>query len=63
MKFAETELRQSAEDTWRIVLGEALEPRARMIASEDIDDCITATARIAGDWQLAVVIYGSSAQV
>ena len=61
MKFAETELRQIAEDTWRFVLGEEPEPRAQRIASADIDDCLAATAQIAGDWQLAVVIYGSSA--
>jgi chemotaxis protein CheX len=61
MKFAETELRQIAEDTWRIVLGEDLEPRAETIASTDIDDCIAATAQIAGDWPLALAIYGSAA--
>jgi chemotaxis protein CheX len=61
MKFAETELRQITEDTWRIVLGEELEPSAQTIASADIDDCIAGTAQIAGDWQLAVVIYGSAA--
>jgi len=50
MKFAETELRQIAEDTWRFVLGEELAPRAQTIASDDIDDCIAAAAQIAGDW-------------
>lgn len=61
MKFAETELRQISEDTWKIVLGDELEPRAETIAPAAIDDCIAATAQIAGDWQLAVVIYGSAA--
>lgn len=61
MKFAETELRQIAEDTWRIVLGEELEPRAQAIAPAEIDDCIAGTAQITGDWQLALVIYGPAA--
>jgi chemotaxis protein CheX len=61
MKFAETELRQIAEDTWRIVLGEEVEARTETIASMNFDDCIAATAQIDGDWQLAVVIYGSAA--
>jgi CheY-specific phosphatase CheX len=61
MKFAETELRQIAEDTWKIVLDAELEPSAKSFAPADIDDCIAATAQIAGDWQLAVVIYGSAA--
>ena len=61
MKFAETEIRQIVEDTWRFVLGEELERSAQTIAPVDIDDCVCASARIAGDWRLAVVIYGSAA--
>lgn len=61
MKFAETEIRQIVEDTWKVVLGEELERSAQTIAPVDIDDCVSATARIAGDWQLEVVIYGSAA--
>lgn len=60
MKFAETELRQIAEDTWRIVLGDELQARHGAIAPAAIDDCIAATAQIAGDWHLTVVIYGSA---
>lgn len=61
MKFAETELRQIAIDTWQIVLGQELECSAETVAPAEIDDCIAANAQIAGDWHLAVVIYGSTA--
>lgn len=57
MKFAESELRQITEDTWRIVLGEELEHAGGPLTPDDIDDPIAASAQIAGDWQLAVVVY------
>jgi len=61
MKFAETELRQITEDTWKIVLGEELQRPSRRVAPVDIEDSIAACAQIAGDWQLAVVLYCSTA--
>jgi CheY-specific phosphatase CheX len=61
MKFAENELHQITEDTWRIVLGEELKVPVKQVAPSDIDDSIAACAQITGDWQLAVVLYCSSA--
>lgn len=61
MKFAETELRQITEDTWRIVLGEDLEPSHEALTPGTIPDPIAACMQIAGDWQLAVVVYCSVA--
>ncbi len=61
MKFAEHEVRQIAEDTWKIVLGEELEPATKRITPGEIEDSMAACAQIAGDWQLAVVLYCSSA--
>ncbi len=61
MKFAEHEVRQIAEETWRIILGEELEPATKRITPGEIEDSMAAWARIAGDWQLAVVLYCSSA--
>jgi len=59
MKFAETELRQITEDTWRVVLEEELQVAAAALTPDDIGDSIAACAQIAGDWQLAVVLYCS----
>ena len=59
MRFAENEVRQITEDTWRIVLGEELEVPAEQVAPTDIEDSIAAYTQIAGDWLLAVVLYCS----
>jgi CheY-specific phosphatase CheX len=56
MKFAEVELRQIAEETWKIVLEEHLEHQLHFIAPENIEDSIAACAQITGDWQLAVAL-------
>jgi chemotaxis protein CheX len=61
MKFAETELRQITEETWRIVLEEELELASQPATPEKIEDSIGACAQIAGDWQLAVVLNCSRA--
>jgi len=61
MKFAEAELRQITEDTWKILLGEELQLCARPVAPAQIENSIAACAQIAGDWQLAVVLYCSTA--
>ena len=60
MKFAENELRQITEDTWRIVLGEELQVSAGPFTTKKILDCIAVCAHIAGDWELAVVLYCSA---
>jgi chemotaxis protein CheX len=60
MKFAENELRQITEETWQIVLGEELQDASASIAPSEIKQCIAACAQIAGDWQLAVVLYCSA---
>ncbi len=52
MKFAETELRQITEETWRLVLGEDLEPAPAPVGVENIEDLIAACAQISGDWHL-----------
>jgi CheY-specific phosphatase CheX len=56
MKFAEVELRQIAEEAWRIVLEEELVYAAHPTAPANIQDSIAACAQIAGDWQLAVAL-------
>lgn len=56
MKFAEAELRQITEETWRIVLGEELDGCLIAGVPIDIKDSIAACAQITGDWQLAVVL-------
>ena len=61
MKFAENEVRQITEDTWRIVLGEELGVPSQRVTPADIEDSIAACAQITGDWQLAMVLYCSSA--
>jgi CheY-specific phosphatase CheX len=61
MRFAEHEVRQIAEDTWKIILGEELEPAMKRITPGEIEDAMAACAQITGDWQLAVVLYCSSA--
>ena len=61
MKFAEHEVRQIAEETWNIILGEELEPAMKRITPGEIEDSMAACAQITGDWQLAVVLYCSSA--
>ena len=60
MKFAEQEVRQIAEETWKIILGEELEPTMKRITPGEIEDSMAACAQITGDWQLAVVLYCSS---
>lgn len=57
MKFAETELRQIAEDTWKIVLDGELLDAERVVEPADLDDPIAACAQIVGDWHLATVLY------
>jgi chemotaxis protein CheX len=61
MKFAEAELRQITEETWRIVLEEELELASQPETPGKIEDSIGACAQIAGDWQLAVVLNCSIA--
>ena len=61
MKFAEHEVRQIAQETWKIVLGDELEPVMKQITPSEIEDSMAACAQITGDWQLAVVLYCSSA--
>jgi chemotaxis protein CheX len=56
MKFAELELRQITEETWKIVLGEELQLSARPSTAGKVEDSIAACAEITGDWQLAVVL-------
>ena len=60
MKFAENELRQITEETWQIILGEELQGTSAQITPSQINQCIAACAQIAGDWQLAVVLYCSA---
>jgi len=57
MKFAETELRQITEETWKIVLGEELEHRSDAVLPAQMDQTIAACAQIVGDWQLMVWLY------
>ena len=61
MKFAENEIRQIAEETWSIVLGEELQIPSKPVTLADMEDSIAACGQVAGDWQLAVVLYCSSA--
>jgi len=61
MKFAEHEVRQIVEEAWTIILGEDLEPAMKRITPGEIADSMAACAQITGDWQLAVVLYCSSA--
>jgi hypothetical protein len=56
MKFAEVELRQIAEATWKIVLQDELKHNSYHARPADIKDPIAACAQIAGDWQLAVAL-------
>ena len=60
MKFAQNEVRQITEDTWKIVLGEELQISPRSFAPKEIPDCIAVCAQITGDWALAVVMYCSA---
>lgn len=57
MKFAESELNQITEETWKIVLGEQLERRVDGVPPAQMDQPIAACAQIVGDWQLAVLLY------
>ncbi len=59
MKFAENELRQITEDTWKIVLGEELEVSSGTFTAKEIPDSIATCEHITGDWELAVVLYCS----
>ena len=54
MKFAQTELKQITEETWKIVLGEELEHRSDAVLPAQMDQPIAACAQIVGDWQLGV---------
>lgn len=60
MKFAENELRQITEETWQIVLGEELQCSTTLVAPSQMKKCMAACAQIAGDWQLAVILYCSA---
>lgn len=60
MKFAENEVRQITEDTWKIVLGEELQLLPGHLAPNEIPDPIATCANITGDWDLAVVLYCSA---
>jgi len=57
MKFAQTELKQITEETWKIVLGEELEHRSDAVLPAQMDQPIAACAQIVGDWQLGVLLY------
>ncbi len=59
MKFAENELRQITEDTWKIVLGEELQVSPGPFTPKEIPDSIATCEHITGDWELAVVLYCS----
>ena len=61
MKFAEAELRQITEQTWRVVLGEEIQPCSKSAPPGEITDSIAVCAQITGNWQLAVVLYCSTA--
>ena len=61
MRFAEVELRQITEETWKIVLEQGLEVSSQPPAPEKIADSIAACAQITGDWRLAVVLNCSIA--
>jgi hypothetical protein len=60
MKFAEAELRQITEETWRVVLGEEIQLCSKPAAPGEITDSIAVFAQITGNWQLAVVMYCST---
>jgi len=57
MKFAQTELKQITEETWKIVLGEELEHLSDAVLPAQMDQPIAACAQIVGDWQLGVWLY------
>jgi hypothetical protein len=61
MKFAEAELRQITEETWRIVLGEEIQPCAKPLTPGEIADSIAACAQVTGNWQLAIILHCSMA--
>ena len=61
MKFAETELKQITETTWKVVLGEELETSHVAVAPAEIESPMAACAQIVGDWQLGVLLYCSKA--
>ena len=61
MKFAENEIRQITQETWNIVLGEELQIPSKPVTLADMETSIAACEQVAGDWQLAVVLYCSSA--
>jgi chemotaxis protein CheX len=61
MRFAQVELRQITEETWKLVLEQALEASSEPPAREKIEDSIAACAQITGDWRLAVVLHCSNA--
>lgn len=57
MKFAETELKQITEETWRIVLGEELVSSTQPLLVSQMMDPMAACAQIVGDWHLGAVLY------
>ncbi len=61
MKFAEAELRQITQETWRIVLGEEVQLCAHPAGPTELNESIAACAQITGNWQLAVVLHCSTA--
>ena len=56
MKFAENEIRQITQETWKIILGEELQIPSKPVSLADMEDSVAACEQIAGDWQLAVVL-------
>lgn len=61
MRFAETELRQITEATWRVVLSEELETSRVAVPPSEMKSPMAACAQIGGDWQLEVLLYCSKA--
>ena len=61
MKFAEAELRQITEETWRIVLGEEIQPCSKPVIPGEMADSLAACAQITGNWQLAIALCCSTA--
>jgi len=61
MRFAETELKQITEATWKVVLSEELETSHVAVPPSEMESPLAACAQIGGDWQLGVLLYCSKA--
>ena len=61
MKFAETELMQITEETWKVVLEQELERSSEVISPAQMENLVAACAQIVGDWHLGVILYCPSA--